>query len=186
MSPTDELDAKQLELLRETVPGLARVGVLSNAANPVWAAGFEKLRGLGSRLGLTLELVEVRSERELPRAFAGAVRERVRGLLVLRDNLFITHRQQIVDLAAKHRRPAMYGNRPFVDMGGLMALGLNQELPMRRLAAYVDRIVKGAHPADLPIEQPTTFELVINLKTAKALGLRIPPSLLVRADQVVE
>jgi putative ABC transport system substrate-binding protein len=80
----------------------------------------------------------------------------------------------------------MYGNRPFVDMGGLMALGLNQELPMRRLAAYVDRIVKGAHPADLPIEQPTTFELVINLKTAKALGLRIPPALLLRADQVVE
>jgi putative ABC transport system substrate-binding protein len=183
---TDELDAKQLELLREAVPRLARVGVLANVANPVWAVGFDKLQALASRLGLTLRLVEVSSERELARAFADVVRERAGALLVLRDNLFIIHRQRIVDLAEKHRLPAMYGSRPFVEVGGLMALGVNPSGLMWRLATYVDRIIKGANPADLPIEQPIKFELVINLKTAKALGLTIPPSLLIRADQVIE
>ena len=183
---TDALDYKQLELLREAVPRLGRVGVLSNPANPLWSDGFDGLQAAASKLGLTLQLLEVRSERDLEGAFAEAVRERVRGLLVLRDNLFEIHRQRIVDLAQKHRLPAMYGNRRFMEVGGLMALGVTDYVMMRRLGSYVDRIIKGASPRDLPIEQPTTFELIINLKTAKALGLTIPPSLLLRVDEVIE
>jgi putative ABC transport system substrate-binding protein len=183
---TDEVDAKQLELLREAVPGLQRVGVLSNAANPVWAAGFRKLQTRASPLGLALRRLEVRSEHDLGGAFAAAVRERVGALLVLRDNLFGQHHQRIVDLSAKYRLPTMHGNRWEVEAGGLMAYEVDTRAMMRRLATYVDRILKGAKPADLPIEQPTKFEFSVNLKTAKALGLTIPPSLLLRADQVIE
>lgn len=182
----DELDAKQLDLLRQTVPRLRRVAVLSNPANPVWAAGFKKLETTGSQLGLTLQLVEVRNESQLDSAFAAAIRERVGALLVLRDNLFAIHRQRIVNLAAKHRLPAMHGISSDVEAGGLMAYEVDTRLMMRRLATYVDRILKGAKPADLPIEQPLTFKFFLNLKTAKALGLTIPPSVLARADEVIQ
>ena len=183
---TDELDAKQLDLLRETVPGIRRVAVLSNPANPVWAAGFKKLETRASSLGLSLQLLEVTSARELEGAFATAARERAGALLVLRDNLFATHRRQLVELAARHRLPAMYGSRFDVEAGGLIAYEVDIRRMMRRLAAYVDRILRGAKPAELPIEQPTTFDFVINLKTAKALGLTIPPSVLTRVDEVIQ
>jgi putative ABC transport system substrate-binding protein len=159
---TDEVDAKQLELLKEAVPGLRRVGVLANAANPLWAAGFKNLQTRASPLGLTLRLFGVRSGNELPNVFAAAVRERVGALLVLRDNLFGIHRQRIVDLAAKHQLPAMHGNREDVEAGGLMAYRVDGPAMMRRLAGYVDRIFKGAKPADLPVELPMKFEFVIN------------------------
>jgi putative ABC transport system substrate-binding protein len=135
---------------------------------------------------LTLRLLEVRTGNDLAGAFATAARERVGALLVLRDNLFGLHNERVVGLAAKHRLPAMYGVRYAVVAGGLMAYEVSGAAMMRRLAGYVDRILKGAKPGDLPIEQPTKFEFVINLKTAKALGVTIPPAVLARADEVIQ
>ena len=182
-----ELVGKQLELLKETVPKASRVAVLWNPANPVWQAQMLRETQVAARaLGLRVQLLEARGPDELEGAFAAMTRERASALLVQVDVIFALHARRLADLAAKRRVPAMYGSREHVEAGGLMSYAPNIPDLFRRAATYVDKILKGAKPADLPVEQPTRFELIINLKTAKALGLTIPPSLLVRADQVIE
>jgi putative ABC transport system substrate-binding protein len=136
-------------------------------------------------LGVRLQFVEARGPADIDRAFSEVTRARAGALTVVAGNMFFNERRRLVDLAAKHRLPAVYPLREFVDAGGLMAYGANLADVLRRAATYVDKILKGAKPADLPVEQPTKFELVINLKTAKALGLPIPPSVLGRADEII-
>jgi putative ABC transport system substrate-binding protein len=179
-----DLMGKRLELLREAVPRLSRVAVLSHAANPGNAQYIKQAELAAQALGLQLQIVAVRDAGELERAYGEA---RGAGAVVqLDDVLFTTQRRRVVELAAKHQLPTMYGFREFVDAGGLMAYGPHWPDLYRRAAALVDKILKGAKPADLPVEQPTKFELVINLKTAKALGLTLPPSVLIRADEVIQ
>ena len=177
---------KGLELLKETVPKVRRVAVLSNPANPSHALAIENVIVAARAVGVQLQLLEARGPNEIDSAFVAMVRERGEALLVVVDPFFGFHRARIVGLAAKSRLPAMYGAREYPEAGGLMSYGADFRHNFRRSATYVDKLLKGAKPADLPIEQPTTFELVINLKTAKALGLTIPPSLLLRANQVIE
>jgi ABC-type uncharacterized transport system substrate-binding protein len=175
---------KRLELLREVVPKLRRVAAVwdsANPANPMQLKGAEVAAGT---LGMRLEPVPVRGPSDFDSAFK-AMRG-ASGLLVIDSVLFTTHRARLTDLAATSRLPAIYGFREFVDVGGLMSYGPDIPDLYRRAAAYVDKILKGTKPGDLPVEQPTKFELVINRKTAKALGLTIPPSLMQRADQVIE
>jgi putative ABC transport system substrate-binding protein len=177
---------KQLELLKEAVPNLRRVAVLSNPAHPAHALAIKELTVAARSMGVQLQLLEARGPNEFDSAFAAMVRERAKALLVVLDPIFLMHRAQLRDLAAKSRLPAMYGLRDHTEAGGLMSYGADVRENFRRAATYVDKILKGAKPADLPVEQPTKFELVINLKTAKALGLTIPRSLLLRADQIIE
>jgi len=182
-----DLAGKQLELLMKTAPKVSRVAVLWNPANAVWQAQMLRQTENAARaLGLQRQLLEVRGPDELEGAFAAMTRERANALLVQVDVIFALHAQRIADLAAKHRMPAMYGAREHVGAGGLMSYAPNVLDLFRRAATYVDKILKGAKPADLPVEQPSKFEFVINLKTAKALGLKIPQSLLLQADQVIE
>lgn len=180
------LSAKRLELLKEAVPGLTRVAVLTNPASPYSAPFVKESTGVARALGVQLQLVEARDPSEFEAAFATMANKHAGALTVLTDVTFITHRKRIVELAAMSRLPAVYGEREFVDAGGLMFYGASLADMYRRAAVYVDKILKGAKPADLPVEQPTKFELVINLKAAKALGLRIPQSLLLRADEVIQ
>ena len=168
------------------MPKVSRVAVLLNPGNPFAARQLREVEGAARVLGVQLQLLEARGPEQFDSAFAAMARERAGALLVLSDVLFFFHRTRIADLAAKSRLPAMYGLREHAEAGGLMAYGANISDLFRRAATYVDKIFKGAKPADLPVEQPTKFELVINLKTAKALGLTVPPSLLVRADEVIE
>jgi putative ABC transport system substrate-binding protein len=181
-----ELGPKLLELLREAVPKASRVAVLSNPNTHGAALQLRELEVAARVLGVQLQLLEARGSEQFDSAFAAMARERADALLVLADPLFWSHRTRIADLAAKSRRPAIYGRREHVEAGGLMAYAPSVAELLRRAATYVAKILKGAKPADLPIEQPTKFELVINMKTAKALGLTVPPSLLLRADQVLE
>jgi putative ABC transport system substrate-binding protein len=182
-----DLAGKQLELLKETVPKVSRVAVLWNPANAAWQAQMLRQTEIAARaLGLQVQLLKARGPDELEGAFAAMTRERASALLVQVDVIFALHARRIADLAAKRRVPAMYGSREHVEVGGLMSYAPNVPDLFRRAATYVDKILKGAKPADLPVEHPTKFELVVNLKTAKALGLTIPPSLLLRADQVIE
>ena len=181
-----ELNGKRLELLKETVPRLARVGVLWNLANPDKALEFEQIEVAARQLRLQLQSLEIRGPDDFEKAFRGATTKRPGALLTLTDSLTITRQSQIVELAAKRRLPAMFQTGDFVDAGGLMSYGPNDADLFRRTATYVDKILKGAKPGDLPVEQPTRFELVINLKTAKKIGLTIPPEMLVRADKVLK
>jgi len=181
-----ETAGKGLELLKETVPHLRRVAVLLNPANPARELAIRYLQVAARSLSMQLQLLEARGPNEFESAFAAMRRERAEALFVALDPFFGIHRAQLRDLAAKSRLPAMYGSREYPEGGGLMSYGPDYRDSFRRAATYVDKILKGAKPADLPIEQPTRFELVINLKTAKALGLAIPQSLLLRADQVIE
>jgi putative ABC transport system substrate-binding protein len=181
-----ELNAKRLELLREMVPKLSRAAVLWNAANPFRALDLKVAQAGARALGVTLQSLEVRGPDDFDRVFEAASRARTRALITLEDPLTFTHRTRIVGLAAKHRLPAIYGLREYVDAGGLMSYAPILLDNFRRAATYVDKILKGAKPADLPVEQPTRFELVVNLKTAKALGLTVPQSVLIRADQVIQ
>jgi putative ABC transport system substrate-binding protein len=181
-----ELNAKRLEVLKGAVQRLSRVAVLTNPTSAYTGPFLKEREGLARDLGVRLRVLEVDGPDGLKTAFATMARERAGALMVLTDIMFITHRRTIVELAARHRLPAVYGEREYVNDGGLMCYGANLEEMYRRAAFYVDRILKGVRPADLPIEQPTKFDLVINLKTARALGLTIPPSLLQRADQVIE
>ncbi len=181
-----ELFAKQLELLKETVPKIRRVAILSNPDNAYHQLAIREVNVAARSLGVQLQLLEARGPNEFDGAFAAMAKERVGALLVLSDAIFGSHRTRLADLAARSRLPAAYGVRESVEAGGLMSYGPSFLDLFRRSAAYVDKILKGAKPADLPVEQPTKFELVINLKTAKALGLTIPPSLLQRADKVIE
>ena len=176
---------KRLEMLRHVVPRLSRVAVLRNPASPANAAETLKELERGARaLGVRLDMVDARGPDDFDAAFTAA--KRSQGLLQLDDVLFTTHRARLVDLAARNRLPAVYGFREHVEAGGFMSYGPNLPELYRRSATFVDKILKGAKPGGLPVEQPATFELVINLKTAKALGLTIPPSLLLRADQVIQ
>jgi putative tryptophan/tyrosine transport system substrate-binding protein len=176
---------KWLELLREAMPTIFQVAILWHPANPANVAYVNALKGSAQRLGVTLHPQGVQDPGQLENAFAAMATGQAQALIVLTDPLTVRYRNQIVALAATHRLPAMYGFREFVDAGGLMAYGSSVRAMCRRAASYVDKILKGAAPADLPVEQPTTFELVINLKTAQALGLTIPPTLLFQADEVI-
>jgi putative ABC transport system substrate-binding protein len=181
-----EVSAKQLALLKETVPRASPVAVLWNPANPVWqASALKQTEAAASAMGLQLQRLNARGPDELEAAFAAMTRERAGALFVPADIIFVRHAQQMADLAAKHRLPAMYGFREHVDAGGLMSYAPSFPVMFRRAAAFVDKILKGAKPGDLPVEQPTKFELVINLKTAKALGIAIPQSVLQLADEVI-
>jgi putative ABC transport system substrate-binding protein len=181
-----ELAGKQIQLLKEMVPRLSQVAVLVNPDNRIHSAWVKEARAAARSLGLRLRPAEARRADEFADVFATLTSQRAGGLLVLPDGMFLLHRARIADLAAKGRIPAMYGLREHVDAGGLAFYGASLRDSFRRAAVYVDKIIKGAHPGDLPIEQPTKFELVINLKTAKVLGLQIPPSLLARADEMIE
>jgi putative tryptophan/tyrosine transport system substrate-binding protein len=184
-----ELVGKRLEQLKQAVPGVSRVAVLSQPGAFGKRTEKDMLKGAevaARALGVQLELVEARGPADFDRAFSNMTRERADALTVLPGAMFINERRRLVELAAKNRLPAVYPVREFVDTGGLMSYGSDAADLYRRAATYVDKILKGAKPADLPVEQPTKFELVINMKTAKALGLTIPPSLVGRADQVIE
>jgi putative ABC transport system substrate-binding protein len=177
---------KELELLREIVPRARRVAVLSNPANPGNVLAIQSVKSTASALGVQLQFLEARGPNEFEAAFAAMARGRAGALLVVPDAVFGLYRARLQNLVAKSRLPAMYGLREHVEAGGLMSYAVDVRDSFRRSATYVDKILKGAKPADLPVEQPTKFELVINLKTAKALGLTIPPSVLARADEIVE
>jgi len=181
-----EVTGKRLELLKVVVPGLTRVAVLWNPGNQIHRQDLGQAEAAARALGLQLQVLPVRSPDEYEGAFSVMVKERASALLVLGDLTVWFNRGRIAELAARNRLPAMYVQREHVEAGGLMAYGVNLADNYRRAAVYVDKILKGANPGDLPIEQPTKFELLINLKTAKALGLTIPQSLLERADQVIE
>lgn len=181
-----ELTAKRVEILKELVPGLSRIALLHNMSNPAVPPEWEETRTAARFLGLQAELLDVRSEGDLGRAFELAVRQHVDGLLIGADGLTQMHQQTIVDLVARNRLPAVYPAREFVDAGGLIAYAVNYPDLYFRFASFVDKIFKGAKPGDLPVEQPTKFELIINLRTAKTLTLTIPPPLLARADEVIE
>ena len=180
------LSAKWLELLTQTVPGITRLGVLMVPNTPAHATFSREIKMAGQRTGIAVLGVEARGRDEIEHAFAALAKARAQSLIVLPHPVTLTHHTQFVELAAKNRLPAMYPWREFTESGGLMAYSTNRMEMFQRSATFVDKILKGAKPADLPIEQPTQFELVINLKTAKALGLMIPPSLLLRADQIIE
>jgi putative tryptophan/tyrosine transport system substrate-binding protein len=181
-----ELGGKRLQLLKEILPGLSRVAVLWNATNPYNSLVMREMEATATTLGVQLQSLVVRGPDDFEGALAAAATGRAAALTAVEDPLTNTKRIQIVDFAAKSRLPAIYGIKEFVDAGGLMSYGVHFADSYRRAAAYVDKILKGAKPADLPVQQPTKFEFAINLKTAKALGLTIPPSLLQRADQVIE
>jgi putative ABC transport system substrate-binding protein len=181
-----EIFGKGLELLRETVPRMRRVAVLWNPANPAQASAMTHVKTAAQSLGLQLQLLPARGPDEFDGAFAAMTKERAEGLLVVAESLFVVHRARLADLAVRTRLPTMHGLRENVEAGGLMSYGPNAVASWRRAAVFVDRILKGAKPADLPVEQPTKFELIINLKTAKALGLTIPPAVLARADEVIQ
>jgi len=181
-----ELQAKRIELLKELVPNLSRVALLHNMGNPAAPPEWEETKTAARSLGLQAELLDVRSQGEIGRAFERAVRQHVDALVIGADGLTQMHQQTIVDLVARNRLPAAYPAREFVEAGGLIAYAVNYPDLYFRFASFVDKIFKGAKPGELPVEQPTKFELVINLKTAKALGLTIPQSLLLRADEVIQ
>jgi putative ABC transport system substrate-binding protein len=183
MSP--EVVGKQMELLREVVPKISRLAVLWNPANPGSRPQLRQAEVAAQTLGMRLQLIKAQTPSEIDRAFDAMTRERADAFLVLVDPILHRQQQHIVELAAKSRLPAIYPLRQNAETGGLMAYGADLLDLYRRSATYVDKILKGAKPGDLPIEQPTKFELVVNLKTAKALGLTLPPTVLVRADQVI-
>jgi len=182
---TTELSPKRLQLLKETIPRLTRVAVLWNPATPWHRKVIELLKGVAPSLAIELSVVGVRTPEDIGPAFLAVGRAHAQALYVIEDPLFFGHRTTLLKLASKARLPAVYEQRGFVDEGGLMSYGANFGALWYRSAWYVDKILKGANPGDLPIEQPTTFELVVNLRTAKALGLIIPQSILLRADEVI-
>jgi ABC-type uncharacterized transport system substrate-binding protein len=177
---------KQLELLKETVPKIRHVAILSNPDNAYHQLAIREVNVAARSLGVQLQLLEARGPNEFDGAFAAMATERAEALLVLADGIFSSHGTRLADLAARSRLPAAYGVRESVEAGGLMSYGPSFLDTYRRSAAYVDKILKGTKPADLPVEQPTKFELVINLKAAKALGLEVPPLLIAQADELIE
>ena len=184
-SVSGELHAKRLQLLYETVPSIRRVAVLWNSDFPQAAATVENLQGPAQALGLQLRTFDVRRASELPEAFRLIARARMDGVFPLRNPVLVASKLEVIQLAAQGRLPIIYDEREFVEAGGLMAYGANLDDLYRRAASYVDKILKGAHPGDLPVEQPTKFELVVNLESAKALRLTIPQSVLERADEII-
>jgi putative ABC transport system substrate-binding protein len=179
-----DLTGKRLELLKEMLPTLTRVALVSRPSNPGHDQYVQQTQLAARKLGIELEVMSLSSPDEFEIAFGNA--RGVGALIQIDDAVFTSHRQKLVDLAIRHRIPGSYGLREFVDIGGFMALGPSYPDLYRRAALYVDKILKGAQPADLPVEQANKFEMIVNLKTAKALGLVISPSLLARADEVIE
>ena len=182
---TTDLSAKQLQLLKETVPRATRVAVLWNPDTPYSPKVIEELKAAAPLLAIELKFVGVRTQEEIGPAFSAVSRAQVQALYVIEDPLFTTHRTALLERASKARIAVIYGDRHYADEGGLMSYGASYGDLMRRSAGYVDKILKGAKPGDLPIEQPTKFELVVNLKTAKVLGITVPQSILLRADEVI-
>jgi len=181
-----ELSGKRVELVKEAVPNISRVAYLWNPANPAQGLLWKETHAAAQALGLQPQSLEVRSFNDFDSAFEIALRERAQALITAPEPLFNTHLKRIVEFAAKNRLPAMYAFTEAVDAGGLMLYAPNYADQFRRAATYVDKILKGAKPADLPVEQPMKFEFVINLKTAKQIGLTIPPNVLLRADRVIK
>jgi putative tryptophan/tyrosine transport system substrate-binding protein len=182
-----QLVGKRLELLKEVIPGLSRVALLCNPSNPRSDLGMRETEVVAQSVGVQLHVAEVQDRDDLERAFAALKRDRAEALITLRTPLIVNDlAKPIIHLADKSRLPAIYDDRIFPQLGGLMSYGVNLADLDRRAATYIDKILKGAKPVDLPIEQPTKFDLVINLKTAKALGLKIPAHLLMEADKVIE
>jgi putative ABC transport system substrate-binding protein len=180
-----EISGKRLELLKETVPKFSRVAVLWNAANPYKETDLKEVQPVADTLKVAVHTFPVRDPNGFDDAFKAAIKARVEGLLTLDDPFTLAHRTRITDLALRYKLPGVYSSRPFVDAGGLMSYGPDRVDQNRRAATYVDRILKGVKPAELPVERPTKFEFVISLKTAKQIGLTIPPNVLARADRVV-
>lgn len=184
-SSTPQLSAKRVELMKEAVPGLSRLAVLATP-NPTARLGLEETRAAAGALGVAVQVEEVDDASDLEGAFERMAQSKAEGLIVLADMLFIQNRDRLVGLTAHHGLPAISWAREFVEAGGLMSYAPSFTDQFRRAAGYVDKILKGANPADLPIERASKFELAINLEAAKALGLEIPPALLARADEVIE
>lgn len=182
----EELAGKRLELLKETSPKVSRIGVLWNSPNPGAAVVFKQTQSAAQELRLSLQSLEVQTVNDLQGAFEAATRSGVNGLALLATSPITDHLKLVADLAVKNRLPSIYDRSDFVEAGGLMSYGPNVPDMSRRAAIYVDKVLKGANPGDLPVERPTKFELVINLKTAKALGLTIPPVVMMRAEKVIK
>ena len=182
----EQFAGKWLELLKEAAPQLSRIAYLWNPANHSSASSWKTMQGLAPTLGLTLQSVELRDRKDIGDGFAAIIRDRAEGVIVDSDPVTGSNKARIVEFAAANRLPTIYVWRWFVDAGGLMSYGPSFYELWRRAATYVDKILKGANPADLPVEQPTRYELVVNLKTAKELGLTIPPAILARVDEVIE
>ncbi len=185
-SISTEMDGKRLELLREVAPNLSHIAVLWNPASPLQVLAEKKVQAAAQVLRMKVLTLGARTKEEIDDAFAAMVRERPEALLVLADRLFLHHRVRIMDFAAKHRLPGVHAYRELVEAGGLMSYGPNYAGMHRRAAYYVDRILKGTKPGNLPVERPAKFDLVINLKVAKVLGLTIPPSVMLRATEIIE
>lgn len=181
-----ELSGKRLELLKEIVPRLNRVAILGNPGNPNFRPVLTETETAASALGLQLHVLEVKEPVKLQSAFSAMTKGRAEALSIVPDPMLLAEQKRIVDLAAKNRLPTIYGTSGVVEAGGLIAYAPSQREMFRRAAYYVDKILKGTRPADLPVEQPTKFEFVINLKTAKQIGLTIPPNVLARADKVIK
>ena len=182
----EQFAGKWLQLLKEAAPQLSRIAYLWNPANHSSASSWKTMQGLAPILGLTLQSVEMRDRKDIDAAFAAIIRERAEGVIVDSDYVTAGNKTRIVEFTAANRLPAMYTWKMYVDAGGLMSYGPSFYELWRHAATYVDKILRGAKPADLPVEQPTRYELVVNLKTAKELGLTIPQTLLLRADEVIE
>jgi putative tryptophan/tyrosine transport system substrate-binding protein len=182
---SSDLAGKRLEILREVVPGLRRVAIMANISNPFTVLELGEVQAAASALGLEVDKLEIRRAQDITPAFE-ALKGRADALYVCIDALINTNRIRINTLALGARLPTMHGSRDYVEAGGLMSYGVNYPDLFQHAADYVDRILRGANPGDLPVEQPTKFDLVVNLTTAKALGLTVPPSLIARADEVIE
>jgi len=183
---SSDLAGKRLQLLKELVPALARVAVLYNPEDRNKALEYKQIQEAARSLQLTVRAFEARSAAEIDKAFAGMADEHAQALTIFADPLMVFHEKKLADLALQNRLPAIFGFREFADLGGLVSYGASLREQHHRAASYVDKILKGANPGDLPIEQPTRFELVINLKTAKALGIEVPVHLQQLADEVIE
>jgi putative ABC transport system substrate-binding protein len=181
-----QLASKRVQLLKELVPALVNIAALYNPEDRTRESEYKQIQEAANSLDLTLRAYEVRSLTEIEKAFALMVEDHAQAVVIFPDVLTTSHQKQLADLTLRNRLPAIFGFREFVDMGGLMSYGSSLNGMWRRAALYVDKILKGADPGDLPIDQPTRFELVMNLKTAKTLGITVPPTLLVGADEVTE
>jgi putative ABC transport system substrate-binding protein len=181
-----ELVGKRLELLKEAVPRVSRVAILSNPQHPGEQRELQETQSTARALGMTLDYYQTRTSAEFDAAYDAITKRNVNGLLVFPEGVTLANRLGIVDFAAKHRLPRMLGWKEYVEAGGLMSYGPNRDESFRRIAVYVDKILKGTKPADLPVELPTKFELVVNLKTAKDIGVTITPNVLARADKVIK
>jgi putative tryptophan/tyrosine transport system substrate-binding protein len=181
-----DLEGKRLELLQEVIPKVSYVAFFLNPLNPFHTVSMRQALTAARALGIKLQALEVRTLEELDDAFAAIVREKPDALLILADRVFLHDRKRMMDFATEHRLPSVNAYRELVEAGGLMSYGPSYEDMHRRAADYVDKILKGGKPGDLPVEQPTKFTLIVNLKAAKAIGVDVPPILLARADEVIE